>query len=302
MTTIGAPDRLLSFPWPRPPSAARDLFWTGHGFVVDGRHQQILEYHNAEGNWSHDLTLLHEREAGSKHPLDIVSRRLALQRIRRHSLVEHPVVLDVGSSSGFFVEEFKAGMPDATLICSDYLSEPLKRLALAHPDIPLLQFDACRCPLPDESLDVVTALNVLEHIGDDQAALRQMARVLKKGGLAYVEVPAHPILYGIYDKYLLHNRRYSMSDLIRKAEAAGFEIAESTHLGFTILPPYYFVKLLDRAHEHIPPERLQKRVESQIRTTRGSWLVRKLLELEFRIGEHVRYPTGIRCVVVLRKP
>ena len=293
---------LKSFPWPVPANAAQAPVWAGNGFVVGDQRQQILEYHCAEGNWSHDLTLLHEREAGSRHPLDVVSRKLALRLIRRHGRVDYPLVLDVGSSSGYFVDEFKAGMPGASMICSDYLTEPLMRLARAHPDIPLLQFDACRCPLPDACLDVVTALNVLEHIGDDQAALHQMARVLKSGGLAYVEVPAHPILYGIYDKYLLHNRRYNMSDLIRKAEVAGFEIAESTHLGFTILPPYYLVKLLDRAHSHLPPEKLQERVEAQIRTTRGSWLVRKLLEFEFRMGERVRYPTGIRCIAVLRKP
>jgi len=290
-----------SFPWPPLDGAPDRPRWDGRAFAVGRDSVRILKYHEASGNWSHDLTLLHEREAGSRHPLDVISRRLALRLIRKYERAADPFILDVGSSSGFFVEEVRRTLPRARIICSDYLAEPLERVARAQPDVPLIQFDACRCPLPAACLDVVTALNVLEHIEDDQAALNQMARVLKPGGLAYVEVPAHPILYGIYDKYLLHNRRYRMRDILDKSRRAGFELLEKTHLGFAIFPPFFMVKLLDRVHEHYSRARLERRVEKQIRVSRQNPLVRWLLEIEYRLGARVRYPTGIRCVLLLRK-
>jgi SAM-dependent methyltransferase len=63
----------------------------------------------------------------------------------------------------------------------------------------LLHFDLRHCPLPDGSFDGVILLNVLEHIKEDAAALRQIARILKPGGIAAIEVPAGRGLYDIYD-------------------------------------------------------------------------------------------------------
>ena len=49
---------------------------------------------------------------------------------------------------------------------------------------------------------------MLEHVEDDQAAIRQVYRILQPGGVAVIEVPAGPDLYDIYDRQLMHHRRY----------------------------------------------------------------------------------------------
>lgn len=292
---------LRSFPWPAIPGENGLPVWTGDGFDVGSGRRRILEYHRATGNWSHDLTLLHERQAGSSHPLDVASRRLTLQMIRRHCRGDSPVVLDVGSSSGYLVDEFKRSMPGARLVCSDYLALPLERLVTEHPDVPLLQFDVGRCPLPSECVDVVTAINVLEHIEDDRRAVGQIARILKPGGLAYFEVPTHPALMGPYDEYLLHFRRYRARDLLRMCAAAGFEIVEVKHLGSLLLAPFAVAKLADRLRS-LPPEAMGRRVETQIRSTRRNPVVKWCLDLERALGPWIPCPSGIRCAVALRKP
>jgi 2-polyprenyl-3-methyl-5-hydroxy-6-metoxy-1,4-benzoquinol methylase len=64
-------------------------------------------------------------------------------------------------------------------------------------------------PIPDASVDVVTALDVLEHIEDAHAAVREIYRVLKPGGALIATVPAHQWLWSTHDEALHHKRRYS---------------------------------------------------------------------------------------------
>src|SRR6185369_6000481 len=151
-------------------------------------------YDAATSHWSDDLTSLHEAEAGQDHPIDLASRRLAVASMRG---LEHdaPVVLDVGCSSGFVLEDLQRALPRASVIGSDYLEGPLEGLAGRRSNVPLLQFDLRKCPLSDGCVDGVTCLTVLEHIDDHRAALSEIRRILKPGGIAHIEVPAGPELF-----------------------------------------------------------------------------------------------------------
>jgi SAM-dependent methyltransferase len=167
--------------------------------------------------------------------------------------------------------------------------------------IPLLQFDAARCPLPDVSVDAVLLLNVLEHIEEDGAALRQVARILKPGGIAVVEVPAGPHLYDVYDEHLLHYRRYSMRTLALQIRAAGLTVLEKSHLGCTVYPAFAFVKRRNRRLASADPDLKRRVVEANIKRTRNSWFLNGLLRWEAWLGRYVSYPFGIRCVAVGKK-
>ncbi len=71
--------------------------------------------------------------------------------------------------------------------------------------------------------DSVVCLNVLEHIREDEQALRQMHSVLPRGGRVVLIVPAFACLYGPIDGQLGHFRRYTKSSLKQTARNAGFE-------------------------------------------------------------------------------
>ena len=73
-------------------------------------------------------------------------------------------------------------------------------------------------------------LNVLEHIEDDAAAMKNLYRVLEPGGGLFVLVPAHASLYGTMDRLAGHQKRYSVPQLICLAKDAGFEIVHSEYL------------------------------------------------------------------------
>jgi len=292
---------LESFPWPAPPGCGGRPNWTGSNFEVDGKPVRILAYHAEASHWSEDLTSLHEAEAGRDHPIDVASRRLAVGSMRRLALAA-PTILDVGCSSGFVLEELKSALPRARLIGADYLSGPLEGLAQRMPDMPILQFDLRRCPLPSACLDGVTCLNVLEHIDEHEVALAEIHRILKPGGIAHVEVPAGPDLYDIYDLHLLHHRRYRLTEFVAMARKAGFIVEKATHLGFFLFPAFWWVKKRNRRKLKLPAKEKARLVAAQIRSTRASPLFAALVNLETVIGRYLSFPFGIRCVVVLRKP
>ncbi len=163
---------------------------------------------------------------------------------------EQTTLLEVGCSSGFLLRELVEDWPQSLIIGSDYIAGPLHRLAASLATLPLLRFDLVECPLPSESLDAVVLLNVLEHIEDHEAATAQVARVLKPGGVAVIEVPAGPHLYDAYDKYLRHFRRYKLDELCRIVETAGLRIVERSHLGFLIYPVFALTKRRNRRALH----------------------------------------------------
>ena len=289
------------FPWPSIPPSTSIPRWNGNGFALDGHRHPVLCYAKKESNWSDDLTELHEQEAGRNHPIDVASRYLAKETIRQYCLHSGATVLEAGSSSGYLLEELQAEFPSLRLIGSDFIAEPLEKLAASVPSIPLLQFDLRDCPLPSDLLDGVVLLNVLEHIDDDRGALQHVARILKQGGCLHVEVPSNPDCFDIYDEHLMHHRRYRLAELTLMLQELGFEIIKATHLGCFIYPPFWMVKKRNRRFLSFPKEQKQKIVASQIRGTKESRLLALCVKFELWLGKVISYPFGIRCVVTARK-
>ncbi|NOT56675.1 MAG: class I SAM-dependent methyltransferase [Deltaproteobacteria bacterium] len=93
-------------------------------------------------------------------------------------------------------------------------SEP-SHVRCARPGISSVVGRVETLPFASCSFDMVMALDVLEHMADDDAGLREMSRVLKPGGLLMVTVPALPSLWGEHDVVNHHQRRYTKQTLLR---------------------------------------------------------------------------------------
>jgi SAM-dependent methyltransferase len=290
----------MEFPWPSLDGRIRPQ-WTGAGFRVGERLLGVLPYSGGASGWSDGLTNMHESWAGHDHPIDRLSRNWASSAVRRHVRASSPVLLEIGCSSGFFITRLRDEWPAATVMGSDFLAEPLERLAGREPSIPLLQFDLVQCPLPDASVDCVVMLNVLEHIKDDRGAAAQVRRILKPGGVAVIEVPAGPHLYDAYDEFLQHERRYTARTLADLVHGAGLRLVEASHLGFSVYPAFAFVKRRNQRAAATSADARRRVVESNIRQTRASALLKAALAAEGWLGQYVSYPAGIRTVAVARK-
>jgi len=81
----------------------------------------------------------------------------------------------------------------------------------------------------DYTFDAVVALDVIEHIADDCAALSEYYRVTKQNGILVVTVPAYNCLWGAHDEINHHKRRYVANELRNKVEKTGFAVERLTY-------------------------------------------------------------------------
>lgn len=101
-------------------------------------------------------------------------------------------------------------------------------------------------PYEDGTFDLVTALDVVEHLDDDLAGLREMRRVLRPGGRVLLFVPTFMFLWGLQDDVSNHRRRYRLPELQRVLEQAGFEIERTTYANITFFLPILAMRQLMR--------------------------------------------------------
>lgn len=124
-------------------------------------------------------------------------------------------------------------------------------------------------PFPDVSFDLVSALDVIEHVEDDQALLREAHRLLRPKGILAITTPAYAWLWSHNDELNAHVRRYSRRELKEKVERAGFTIRRLSFgfcLVFPISAPMILVRNLlgqktDLRSHHVQADEYQVEME-----------------------------------------
>jgi SAM-dependent methyltransferase len=101
-------------------------------------------------------------------------------------------------------------------------------------------------PFPDHTFDLVTALDVLEHIEDDEGALQEVARVLRPGGTLLATVPAYGWMWGAQDEISHHFRRYTAGQLEKLICRARFETERLTYFNTILFPPIAAIRVARR--------------------------------------------------------
>ena len=94
-------------------------------------------------------------------------------------------------------------------------------------------------PFESGSYDLVTALDVLEHIEDDCGALAELARVCRPGGRLLLTVPSFPSLWSDHDIVNHHVRRYHPRDFRELISESGLNIQHESGMNFFLLPVAY---------------------------------------------------------------
>ncbi len=92
--------------------------------------------------------------------------------------------------------------------------------------------------------DNVLVLDVLEHVENDEKALRRLRSLVKPGGGLVISVPAHQWLYGQHDKQMGHYRRYARKQLNELLANAGWQVGEMREWNCMSVVPSYVSKLL----------------------------------------------------------
>jgi ubiquinone/menaquinone biosynthesis C-methylase UbiE len=172
-------------------------------------------------------------------------RRILLAALERAG-VRASTLLDVGCGAGANLAFLAQRFDGARCFGIDVERGPLHACREAG-GLAVCQADAARLPFASGRFDLVTALDALEHVEDDAAALRECFRVLRPGGALLASVPAFRALWGNVDELGHHHRRYRRSELLARVEAAGFEPVLDRYYNFLLFPPIAAVRLLARA-------------------------------------------------------
>jgi len=99
------------------------------------------------------------------------------------------------------------------------------------------QGDATRqIPFPDASFDLVSALDVIEHVDEDEAILREAYRVARPGAKLLITVPAFQWLWSYNDVLNGHQHRYTPGELRERVQRAGFRVTRLSFGFFLVFP------------------------------------------------------------------
>ncbi len=250
-------------------------------------------------NWSDELEEFHE-ETSRDHVLEVQTRRLMIDRVGR--LPSTPTVVDLGCSTGYLLDDISGAWPKGRWVGIDLVLSGLIKAHRVVPGATVVQADACRIPLPDGSVDALLSANLFEHIPDDEAALREVSRVLGSDGVAVIVVPAGRGLYDYYDRFLHHERRYGRGELASKASSVGLRVEEDTHFGSSVYPAFWAVKKLNRLRfGHLEGDQLEAKVREDYTGTQDSAMFRLACGADDWFLRHrFSLPVGIRDLVVMR--
>jgi SAM-dependent methyltransferase len=137
-------------------------------------------------------------------------------------------VLDVGAGIGTFSALAAETGAQVTALEPELVDRLRARFAGAS-RVTVVEGAAEDLPLQDQ-FDSILCFNVLEHVGDDERALRELRARLVPGGRLLLLVPAHSALYGGYDRAAGHVRRYDRAPLRRALVDAGFDVEDLRHV------------------------------------------------------------------------
>lgn len=149
-------------------------------------------------------------------------------------------------------------------------------------------------PYDDGTFDLVTAFDVVEHMDDDLAGLREMRRVLRPGGRVLLFVPTFMFLWGVQDDVSNHRRRYRLPELRGVLEKAGFEIERTTYANITFFLPILFVRKLMRVMG------IKAETENNINVSALNGVLGSMLGAESVVLKYMDIPFGVSGLCVAR--
>lgn len=148
------------------------------------------------------------------------------------------MILDAGCGTGGMLSWLERHEEGGCLVGIDLSSVALS-FGRKRGDGMLAQASVTDLPFRASTFDLVTSFDIWEQLAgenSDEAAIREMLRVLKPGGVAFVRVPAYEWMKSGHDKALATQHRYGLDELVGKMSNAGFKIRRATYANTLLLP------------------------------------------------------------------
>ena len=228
----------------------------------------------------------------------VARRHLITSLIRRHYERDGNLdILDIGCGTGAMLDELA---PFGHVVGADVAPEALSFCRERSSHYPLTRADVRRMPFETASFDVVTAMDIIEHIDDDKAAVGEIFRVLRPGGRLFVTVPAFPSLWSEHDEALYHYRRYTAPHLKDLFQRVGFSVPKLSYTVTSLFPPIWLYRQITKM---LPQKRTEGEKKANLVNFAGpvNAALLALSEGESRLVQRVNLPFGVTVVAVAQK-
>ncbi|HUL19839.1 MAG TPA: class I SAM-dependent methyltransferase [Thermodesulfobacteriota bacterium] len=233
-----------------------------------------------------------ETKVESFHWWFVVRRKLLKSILSSIRVPTNSVILDIGCGAGSNLKVLLSahlnviGL-DRSIYVLSIVSRKMK--------VPLLNADLNNLPVKPNSIGLIIAMDILEHLDDDTNGLTEFHRALGKEGVLLLTVPAFEFLWGIQDEVTGHKRRYVKEEITKKLREAGFDIVNASYFNFFLFFPILFGRRLIRI--------LGLRVESEnkINSQLMNFLLKMIFSLEPYILKYFSFPFGVSILCIARK-
>ncbi|TCP67132.1 2-polyprenyl-3-methyl-5-hydroxy-6-metoxy-1,4-benzoquinol methylase [Heliophilum fasciatum] len=223
-----------------------------------------------------------------------VARRLIVEKITSRYISASRVVdvLDAGCGTGGNLEMIKEfGAHIYAMEKEAWAAEMATKksgIAVSKGSLPH------EVPFSPLSFDLIFLLDVLEHVENDQDALKVLYSLLRPGGHLVITVPAFSFLWSYHDEYNHHHRRYRLPDLMHKVNAAGFSVRYRSYFNFFLFP----LIMLLRYWNEITGMR-----ENDLKLPAPIWnrLLTSLMTKEADLMQRYSLPFGVSALFVAQK-
>jgi SAM-dependent methyltransferase len=200
-------------------------------------------------------------------------------------------ILDIGCGTGATLDHLRRF---GTVQGVDLFDLPL-RFSRRRGHERVLCASATDLPFASESFDLITALDIIEHLDDDVAGLREIRRVLKPGAPAVLFVPAFQALWGPNDVQSGHKRRYRAPQLRAAIAASGLQLEKISYANVAMFAPIWLgrrlLTLLGR----------EEQAENRINHPFINNFIAKVFASEAGWLRQHSLPFGVSLVCVVRK-
>lgn len=203
--------------------------------------------------------------------------------------------MDIGCSSGLqLIDLIEMGFESNNMFGIDISSRAIERCK-ENGIINVFEMDAQNIEL-DKKFDVIIASDCLEHISDDEKALKNWHNLLKPDGSLLIFVPAYKILWSNHDDANMHFRRYTKNELKRKLEKNHFKTTKSSYWNFFLFFPILFIRSFSGLNSNKNEEETGDLKRMHIFNS----FFYSLINFENKLLKNINFPFGVSvfCVAI----
>jgi SAM-dependent methyltransferase len=236
-----------------------------------------------------ELLLRQHLEVEERHWWFVARRRILLSLLERHLCASQArEILDAGCGGGATMQRLTRY---GNVRGMEFAPEAVAYNRSKGRDV--VEGSIEEIPFEDETFGLALALDVIEHVPDDDRALTELHRVLTPGGTVLVTVPALRLLWSAHDEANGHYRRYTAGELRSRVEASGLRILKLSYFNTLLFPAILAARTLSRRDHGSDVGEVPRGINA---------ILEGVFASEARLLARSGLPIGVSVLCLARKP